>query len=35
LILLDFAEIPPAEADGTWIQSYAPHKDVHLYPYEL
>ncbi|WP_433797076.1 hypothetical protein [Actinoplanes sp. CA-252034] len=35
LIMLDFAEPPPPETDGTWIQIYVPHGDVHLYPYEL
>ncbi|MFC5002969.1 hypothetical protein ACFPIJ_34705 [Dactylosporangium cerinum] len=34
-ILLEFDELPPPDVDGTWIQIHVPHKDVHLYPYEL
>jgi hypothetical protein len=35
MILLDFAEPPPAEVDASWVQIYVPHKDVQLYPFDL
>jgi hypothetical protein len=35
MILLDFAEPPPAEADVSWVQISVPHKDVQLHPFEL
>ncbi|MBU2667036.1 hypothetical protein KOI35_26335 [Actinoplanes bogorensis] len=35
LILLDFADPPPAEADAAWVQIYVPHQDVRLYPSDL
>ncbi|MDW5330244.1 hypothetical protein [Plantactinospora sp. KLBMP9567] len=35
MILLDFVERPPAEADASWVQIYVPHKDVQLHPFEL
>lgn len=35
LVLVEFTEPPPPEADGVWTQLHVPHKDLHLYPYEL
>ncbi|MBB2948843.1 hypothetical protein FB565_008629 [Actinoplanes lutulentus] len=35
MILLDFAERPPPDMDGSWIQIHVAHADVRLYPYDL
>jgi hypothetical protein len=35
MILLDFVESPPAEADGRWVEIYVAHHDVQLHPFEL
>ncbi|XVU28050.1 hypothetical protein ACQPZJ_13695 [Actinoplanes sp. CA-054009] len=35
IILLDFAEPPPAATDASWVQIYVPHEDVQLHPLEL
>lgn len=35
MILLDFAEPPPPEVDGTWVQLHIAHQKISLHPYEL
>ncbi|GAA4595722.1 hypothetical protein BJY16_001772 [Actinoplanes octamycinicus] len=35
MILLDFVDTPPAEADASWVQIYVPHPDIQLHPFEL
>jgi hypothetical protein len=35
MILVDFAEPPPAEMDAGWVQIHVPHQDVRLFPIGL
>ncbi|MEU8816712.1 hypothetical protein [Actinoplanes sp. NPDC048796] len=35
MILLDFVEPPPAEADASWVQIHVSRKDVQLHPFGL
>jgi hypothetical protein len=35
LIQLDFIAPPPSEMDASWVQIHVPHRDVHLYPFDL
>jgi hypothetical protein len=35
MVLLDFAEPAPPEADGTWVQLHIGHEKIRLHPYQL